>query len=78
MKQPSQKQLDAMAKQKGFADYATWSAWNAKYGSAARKKGRSQLPNEPQPRNVFEKIPIHPASILRKVSDKINAAVGNK
>ena len=75
---PNSKQLDQMARSKGFKDYATWSAWNAKYGPAARKKGRSQMPNEPQPRNVFEKIPIHPASILRKVADKMNAAVGNK
>lgn len=74
---PNDKQLDQMARSKGFKDYATWSAWNSKYGPSARKKGRSaNSVQETQPRNVFEKIPIHPASILRKVSDRINKAVG--
>lgn len=72
---PNSKQLDQMARAKGFKDYAQWSAWNSKYGPG-RKKGRSKLPQETQPRNVFEKIPIHPAGIMRRVADKYRKATG--
>lgn len=74
MKQPSQSQLDAMAKQKGFRDYATWSAWNKKYRQ--KRKGGSATPDQKPVRNVFERIVGHPANTLRRVSDRINQAIG--
>lgn len=63
---------DKMARKLGYRDFAEYSAKQKVYG----KKGGSKIPDQTPPRNIFEKIPIHPASILRKVSDRINKAIG--
>lgn len=68
------KERDAMARKLGYRNFDDFAAKDRVYG----KKGGSKLPQESAPRNIMEKIPFHPASILRKVSDKFNEAVGNK
>lgn len=65
------KERDAMARKLGYRNFAEYAAKDRVYG----KKGGSKLP-EKEPRNIMEKIPFHPASILRKVSDAINKATG--
>lgn len=72
-------QLDAMARQAGFHDYATWSAYQR--NRMAMQHGRAPAGGEP-PRNflqnLLEKIPGHPAMLLRYVSDQFNNATGQK
>lgn len=63
------KERDAMARKLGYRSFDEYKAKTERY-----QPGRSKIP-EKEPRNVMEKIPIHPASILRKVSDKINEAI---
>jgi hypothetical protein len=69
----SKGQLDAMAREKGFPDYATWSAWNKKYRSASR----NGAPQE-KPRNFLQslasRIPGHPAHTLTKAKNKMKEA----
>lgn len=72
MKDYSQAQLETMAKRQGFKDYATYAAWHKKY-RGKRGKGDAQQPQKKYS-NVFERISIHPAGILRRVSDRINEA----
>lgn len=66
------KERDAMAKKLGYRSFDEFAAKDRVYG----KKGGSKLPEEKSPRNIMEKIPFHPASVLRKVSDRINKALG--
>jgi hypothetical protein len=67
----SQGQLDAIARQRGFPNYATWAAWQQH-----RSEGLQQAPAQPPPQNflqsVFSKIPLHPAYLLDYVNKKIN------
>lgn len=64
-------QRNKMARRLGYKSFDEYAAKQKVYG----QKGGSKLPEKPK-RNVFESIDIHPAAILRKVSDKINEAVG--
>jgi muconolactone delta-isomerase len=70
-RQYSQGQLDAIARQRGFPDYATWAAWNRN-----RSEGLQQAPAQQPPQNFLQsllgKIPIHPSYLLNYVNDKIN------
>lgn len=72
-------QLDAMARQRGFPDYATWLAWT-KHRTAALKKGQPQ--QEPPPtnwlQNLLGQIPVHPTYLFNYVSDKFGKATGEK
>lgn len=72
-------QLDAMARQAGFHDYATWSAYQAKQSARlhAPAAAGGPAPNN-WLQNLAEKIPLHPAMLFRYVSDKMNAATGGK
>ncbi len=64
------KERDAMARKLGYRSFDEYAAKQKVY-----KPGRSKIPDETPPRNIMEKIPFHPASILRKVSDRINKAI---
>lgn len=72
--QYSQAQLDAIAREQGFPDYASWKAWNEKYRSTVRT-GDTQ---KPAPKNFLQsladRIPIHPSYILNYVTDKFRGA----
>jgi hypothetical protein len=66
------KERDAMARKLGYRSFDEYKAKQERY-----RPGKSKIPEQKQPRNVMEKIPIHPAGILRRVADKFNAATGN-
>jgi hypothetical protein len=75
-RQLSPGQLDAVARQRGFPDYATWTAWNRN-----RQEGLQQPTAPPaQPGNFLEtllgKIPLHPTYLLNYVNDKFKKATG--
>lgn len=76
--QYSQRQLDTIAQQRGFPDYATWSAWNA-HRQAGLQQPAAQ-PQQEQPnflQSLLAKIPGHPANLLGYVNDRIKQATGN-
>lgn len=76
--QYSQGQLDAVARQRGFPDYATWQAWNAHRQAGLQQPAApdpSQQPNFLQ--SLVNKIPIHPSYLFNYVNDKIKQATGN-
>lgn len=68
----SKAQLDAMARQRGFPDYATWAAWHEKYRSTVRGKPK------PETRNWFQKliesVPVHPAYLMRYTHERMSKA----
>jgi len=68
----SNKALDAAARQKGFPDYATYKAWEAKRTGSLRTKGTTA---SPPPKNWLQKMGMmHPANMLDYVSKKFKAA----
>lgn len=81
----TQAHLDTLARQMGFHDYATYSAYqqhqqaarmdNGINGTAANVGG---APQQPQGNNFLQnllaKIPIHPAYLLGKVNDAFTQA----
>lgn len=73
-------QLDAIARERGFPDYATWMAWQQKHRAPVR--GQAQMQAQPQKKNFFQnlinKIPIHPSYLLNHTNDKINKATKRK
>lgn len=64
------KERDAMARKLGYRSFDEYKAKTERY-----QPGRSKIP-EKEPRNVMEKIPIHPAGILRHVADRYKKATG--
>jgi hypothetical protein len=76
----SNAKLDAAAKQKGFPDYATYKAWETKYGQKARNKNAGKNgSSQGTPKNWLQKIGMmHPAKMLGYVADKVKAATGNE
>lgn len=64
-------QLDAVARQRGFPDYATWAAWNRQRSSSLQ-----QPASAPAPPNFLQallgKIPFHPTNLLNYVNKKIS------
>lgn len=73
-------QLDAIARQRGFPDYATWAAWNAHRQAGLQQPGASdQQPQQPPNflQSLVNKIPIHPSYLFNYVNDKIKQATGN-
>jgi hypothetical protein len=72
----SQGQMDALARSRGFPDYATWVAWNAKRSAALQQPAPQQPTNFLQ--NLLGKIPVHPINILNYVNDKYQGATGQK
>lgn len=82
--QYSDRQMDAIARQRGFPDYRTWAAWNRHRMAATGGAGQ---PGVPQPaeqppnnwlQNLLEAVPIHPAKLLRYVGDRYTEATGQK
>jgi hypothetical protein len=68
----SNKALDAAARQKGFPDYATYKAWEAKRTGSLRTKGTTKA--APQ-KNWLQKLGMmHPANTLDYVAKKFKAA----
>lgn len=66
------KQLDAAARQKGFPDYATYKAWEAKRTGVIRTKGKIA---EAPPKNWLQKAGMmHPANMLDYVAKKFKSA----
>lgn len=82
--QYSDRQMDAIARQRGFPDYQTWAAWNrhrqASLG-ASGQPGAAQPAEQPPNnwlQNLLTSIPIHPAALLNYVGDKYSQATGQK
>lgn len=67
--------LDALARSRGFQDYATWQAWNAHRTAALTNQGPQA---QQAPTNWFQtlinKIPIHPAHIFNYIADALGKA----
>ena len=69
----SQAQLDAIARERGFPNYAAWSAWNQKYRQPIRAEVAPEQPTN-WLQNLVNKIPWHPSSTLGYVNKKIEEA----
>lgn len=67
-------QLDAIARERGFPDYATWMAWHQKYRAPVRGQGQPQPQQKNWLQSLVDKIPIHPSYLFNYVSDKIDGA----
>lgn len=69
-------QLDAIARQRGFPDYATWAAWNRHRTAGLQQPGATPAPpqNNNFLQNLLAKIPWHPSFLLGYTNDKINKA----
>jgi hypothetical protein len=81
--QSSQAHLDHAARQLGFHDYATYSAYQQKQTRNGIGIGNRRARNRQQPRrrtnwlqHLMESIPGHPAQLLKYVGDKFGAATG--
>jgi hypothetical protein len=76
--QYSQGHLDAIARERGFSDYATWAAWQNHISESL--KGSNTAPAQPPQNNwlqgLLNKIP--PFSIIGHVSDEYGRATGQK
>lgn len=82
----TQAHLDTLARQMGFHDYATYSAYqqhqqamrmnNGIQGTGYDATGGAQQPQQPTNwlQNLINKIPIHPAYLLGKVNDAFTQA----
>jgi hypothetical protein len=72
----SQGQLDAVARQRGFPNYATWAAWQQHRQAGLQQ---AQQPEPPQNflQSILGKIPIHPSYLLNYVTKKFNEATGD-
>lgn len=68
MPQYSPAQLDALARERGFPDFATWRAWNQNYRSPVKGKGQAAAPKN-WLQNLIDQIPIHPSYLLNKAAD---------
>lgn len=75
----TQAQLDAAARQMGFHDYATYSAFQAKERAriTAPAPAGGPAPNN-WLQNLLESIPGHPAMLFRYVGDRFNQATGQR
>jgi hypothetical protein len=80
----TQAHLDALARQIGFHDYATYNAYQQKQAAMRMDNGiqgtgyNTGQPQQPQQnnwlQNLIAKIPIHPAYLLGKVNDAFTQA----
>lgn len=70
-------QLDAMAREKGFPDYATFVAWN-RHRDANLRSGETQPAAAPTNwlQTLLERIPGHPAQTLKYAGEKFKKATG--
>lgn len=67
------KRLNALARQRGFPDYTTYKAWQAK-----QAKGTQGVASKAAPKNWLQKLgPLHPANMLDYVSEKLKKATGS-
>lgn len=76
-----QAHLDALAQQRGFPNYATWSAYQNKQQAARMQNGLNgtgAAQGGPAPtnwlQNLLASIPIHPSYLLGKVNDAFTKA----
>lgn len=76
-----QAHLDHAARQMGFHDYATYSAWNAHRqqvlqggAGAPGEAGAPQQQGNNWLQHLLARIPIHPAYLLGKVNDAFTQA----
>jgi len=80
MPQGSQARLDALARERGFPDYATWKAWNEKNRQVRRPQGEAQA--APQERNFLQsllaRIPWHPANTLDHTNRRMEEGLRNR
>lgn len=74
---PSQGQLDALARERGFPSYAAWSAWNQKYRQPIREEAPAAQPTN-WLQNLVNKIPFHPSFMLDFTNKKIEKATGSR
>lgn len=78
MPEYSQNQLDAIARERGFSDYATWAAWEKHRSQSLR--GANTV--APAPKNwlqgLIDQIPIHPSYLFNYVGDKYGKATGQR
>lgn len=74
--QYTQGQLDAMARERGFSDYATYAAWYKNYRAPLARQG-GQTDGQPTNwlQNLINQIPIHPSYLMNYASDRINEAL---
>lgn len=81
----SQAHLDHAARQMGFHDYATYSAYQKnqmarRLDNGIQGTGYSNGPQQPAPagnnwlQNLLARIPIHPSYLLGKVNDAFTKA----
>lgn len=81
----SQAHLDHAARQMGFHDYASYSAWNQRTrqpvlagNPTVGAPGEAGAPHQPAGnnwlQNLLARIPIHPAYLLGKVNDAFDQA----
>ena len=68
MSQYSPAQLDALARERGFPDFASWRAWDKNYRSPVKGKGQAAAPKN-WLQNLIDQIPIHPSYLLNKAAD---------
>ena len=70
--------LDAVAQQRGFPDYATWSAWHQKYQAKQPMQGRAPAA-APAPnnwlQNLINQLPS-PFMAINRASDAYGKATG--
>jgi hypothetical protein len=68
MPNPAQQRLDAMAKKKGFPNYAAMKAWNEKYRAPVTNSGTAPK------KNFFQRVMsrIHPMNVA---AEKVDRAV---
>lgn len=70
---PTLAQLNLAARQHGFPDYASYSAWQAKYRQGG-SQAAAPAPNFLQ--TLLAKIPIHPTYLISRVSKAYGDATG--
>lgn len=71
--QYSQGQLDAIARERGFPDYATWQAWENHRSQSLKGSNTTAAPKN-WLQGLIDRIPIHPSYLLNYASDKIGKA----
>lgn len=67
-------QLDAIARERGFPDYASWMAWHQKYRSPTQGQGQQAQQPINWLQTLLGKIPFHPSFSLTKAAEGMRSA----